>query len=85
VHFAYVDESGDKGVAGSKSYTLGCLLVDAARWTEVFDQVLLYRRFLKKQFGIPVRSEIKANYLVTSLRIPCLRDPRIPSSCSSRT
>jgi hypothetical protein len=64
VHFAYVDESGDKGVTGSKSYTLGCLLVDSARWTEVFDQVLLYRRFLKKQFGIPVRSEIKANYLL---------------------
>jgi hypothetical protein len=62
VHFAYVDESGSEGAAGSLSYTLACILVDAASWAGVFDEVISFRRF--QHFGIPVRAELKANYLI---------------------
>lgn len=64
--FAYVDESGDTGKAGSKSFTLGCVLVEAKRWPDVFDQVLGFRRFLRDRHGIPVRAELKANYLLSN-------------------
>lgn len=64
MHLAYIDESGDSGLAGSRTYTLGCVLVDAARWPDVFDELIEFRRFLKRTLGVPVRAEIKANYLM---------------------
>jgi hypothetical protein len=67
MYLAYVDESGSKGAVaagGSKSFTLGCVLVRAAQWADAFDGVIGYRRYLKRQFGLPVRAEIKANYLL---------------------
>lgn len=67
MYLAYIDESGSKGAVesgGSKSFTLGCVLVRATQWAGAFDGVIGYRRFLKKQFGVPVRVEVKANYLL---------------------
>jgi hypothetical protein len=46
------------------SYSLGCVLLEAARWPATFDELIAHRRFLKANFGIPVRAEIKANYLL---------------------
>lgn len=68
--FAYVDESGDSGTpaaaggGGSRTYTLGCLLFEATRWPEVFDQFIAFRRWVREQYGLPMRAEIKANYLL---------------------
>lgn len=62
--FAYVDESGDAGAGGSRTYTLGAVLVEAVRWPSVFDDVIDYRRFLRTRFGVPVRAEVKANHLL---------------------
>ena len=64
MQIAYVDESGDRGVGGSRTYTLGCVLVRSAQWKDAFDGVIAFRRFLKTTFGVPVRAEIKANYLL---------------------
>jgi hypothetical protein len=66
VLLAYVDESGDDGIRkkGSRTYTLGCVMVDSADWTATFDQLIAHRRWLRNQFGIPVRAELKANYLL---------------------
>jgi hypothetical protein len=64
VLLAYVDESGDSGYAGSMTYTLGCVLVEANDWPDRFDGFLAFRRFLRTQFGILMREEIKANYLI---------------------
>ena len=61
---AYVDESGDSRYAGSRSYTLGCVLVNADRWPDAFDGFIAFRRFMRTQFGILMRDEIKANYLI---------------------
>lgn len=64
MHFAYVDESGNEGPAGSLTYTLACVLVDAASWAGVFDELISFRRFLRERFKIPVRAELKANFLL---------------------
>lgn len=65
---AYVDESGDTGdvakPGASLTYTLGCVLVDADRWPTAFDEMLAFRRRLKQKFGLPMRAELKANYLL---------------------
>lgn len=62
MHIAYVDESGNLG--RSKTYTLGCVLVAADAWPATFDALIAFRRFLRKRFGVPIRAEMKANYLL---------------------
>jgi hypothetical protein len=67
MYLAYIDESGSTGdvtKGGSKSYTLGCVLVRAAQWAAVLDGLIGYRRYLKKQFGLLARAKIKANHLL---------------------
>ncbi len=65
--YSYIDESGDTGFGAYKSsvtFTLGCLVVNSSRWAEVLDEYIAFRRRLKLKFGLPVRAEIKANYLL---------------------
>jgi hypothetical protein len=64
VYLAYVDDSGDPGQHGSQTYVLGCVLVESSHCASTFDQVIAFRRFVRARFGIPVRAEIKANYLL---------------------
>jgi hypothetical protein len=66
VYVAYVDESGDDGTGkgASKSYALGCVMFDAVEWTATFDQMIGFRRFVRARFNIPMRAELKANYLL---------------------
>jgi len=67
VLIAYVDESGNTGLSdrgGTLSYTLGCVLIDADQWPAAFEEMLAFRRRLRATFGLPMRAEIKANYLL---------------------
>lgn len=65
---AYIDESGNTGdvnLGGATShYVLGCVLVDAAKWSSGFDELVGFRRRLRDRFAVPVRAEVKANYLI---------------------
>ena len=64
---AYVDESGNTGAiasGGSLTFSLGCVLLDADQWPDAFDQLLNFRRRLRSTYGLPMRAEIKANYLL---------------------
>ena len=64
---AYVDESGNSGDpsrGATATYTLGCLLIDADTWPDAFDRFVDFRRQLGRQFGIRMRDEVKANYLL---------------------
>ena len=65
---AYVDETGNTGdphLQGSTAmYGLGCVLVDVADWPAAFEGMLAFRRRVRETFGLPMRSELKANYLV---------------------
>jgi hypothetical protein len=64
MYFGYVDESGDAGPGGSKTYSLACVFVSARTWSDVFDGLIGFRRFLRVRFRLPVRAEVKANYLL---------------------
>jgi hypothetical protein len=64
VYLAYVDESGNTGLPGSMTYTLGCLFFDADEWPDNFDAMIDFRRGLRAAYGVPVRAELKANYLL---------------------
>ncbi|MCA2264788.1 DUF3800 domain-containing protein [Mycobacterium marseillense] len=65
---AYVDETGDTGdpaLGGSSNcYGLGCVLVETDKWSDVFTAVLSLRRNIRARYGIGVRKELKANYLI---------------------
>lgn len=64
VQFAYVDESGNSGYNGSRTYTLGCVLVDAQTWPDAFDGFIAFRRFIRARFRLGTRLELKASWLV---------------------
>lgn len=64
MYFAYVDESGNSGAGGTMTFTLACVLTRAETWTETFDGLISFRRFLRERFGVPVRAELKANHLL---------------------
>lgn len=65
VYLAYVDESGDDGgERGSVTYAMGCVVVESHDWAATFDGLIKFRRYVAGAFGVPVRSEIKANYLL---------------------
>lgn len=63
MHLAYIDESGNTG-KGSRTYTLGCVLVEGEGWPDTFDRLIDFRRHIRSLFGVPVRAEIKANHLL---------------------
>jgi hypothetical protein len=66
VYLAYVDESGDDGIkrGSSLTYSLGCVVIESPDWAATFDSMIMFRRYVSARFGIPVRAEIKANYLL---------------------
>jgi hypothetical protein len=64
VYLAYVDDSGNIGLPGSRTYTLACVFFDVGRWPDVFDAMIDFRRSLARDYGVPVRTELKANYLL---------------------
>jgi len=64
MYVAYVDESGDDGSSGSQTYSLGCVMVEGSAWAATFDGVLDFRRFVRRRFGLRIRDEIKANFLL---------------------
>lgn len=66
---AYVDESGNTGdvrKGGSLTFSLGCVLIDADVWPAAFETMLDFRRRLKATYRLPMRAEVKANYLLRS-------------------
>jgi hypothetical protein len=67
VIIAYVDESGDTGnqrARSSATYTLGCVLVNGSNWNGAFNDLIAMHRRIRDRFDVPMRAEIKANFLV---------------------
>lgn len=66
MHIAYVDESGDDGSKprSSTTYALGCVVIESSQWASTFDEMIGFRRHVAQAYGVPVRAEIKANYLL---------------------
>lgn len=67
LYFAYFDESGDSGLHPSsptRSFTLCGLLIHDQNWLSALDQTVAFRRYLRDQFRIPSRMELKASWLI---------------------
>lgn len=64
--FAYIDESGDTGMADSptSTFVLSCLLLHDRDWLSALDQTIAFRRYLRDEFHITPRSELKASWLI---------------------
>jgi hypothetical protein len=65
---AYVDETGDTGdprrAGSSGCYALGCVLIDLDKWPTAFNEFVAFRRHIRTSFGVPMRTELKANHLI---------------------
>ena len=46
------------------AYTLGCVLLPIDNWTDRLDLMVEVRRGIKKTYGVRMRDELKANYLL---------------------
>jgi hypothetical protein len=69
MYFAYFDESGDTGMGDSSptsTFTLACVLVHDKEWLKALDQTVQFRRYLRDQFGLTSRLELKAAWLVNN-------------------
>jgi hypothetical protein len=64
MEFAYVDESGDTGARGTRTFTLACVLLPVDDWFERFDRLVAMRRDIRDVYRLPLRQEAKANHLV---------------------
>jgi len=66
MYFAYFDESGDDGLVDSQTpaFTLSGLLVHERNWADSLDQLVAFRGYLRDQFGVLRRSELKANWII---------------------
>ena len=64
--FSYFDESGDAGYDNSPSpaFTLAAVIVHERKWLDTLDQLVSFRRYLRDDFGISPRAELKANWLI---------------------
>lgn len=63
MYFAYFDESGDSGVGSgspTRFFVLACVLVPALSWESTLNRLIDLRRWLRDEYGVPVRPELKA-------------------------
>lgn len=75
MYFAYFDESGDSGYENSptNTFTLAAVLVHDNDWMATLDEMVSFRRYVRDQFGVPPRAEIKANWLIHK-KGPCFKN-----------
>jgi hypothetical protein len=67
MYLCYLDESGDPGVvpgSPTPTYTVACVFVHASQWVPLFEDLLRFRRYLRQNFDLRMRQEVKANELV---------------------
>ncbi len=63
----YVDESGDPGLINSPTpyFVLTGLVVHELRWQPYLEQLIDFRRRMRRQFGLRLREEIHTSTLIT--------------------
>jgi len=62
----YVDDSGDDGLINSPTrfYVLTTILLYENLWNDTFSRIKEFRKELKRDYGIRLVDELKANYLI---------------------
>ena len=67
MYLGYLDDSGDPGVhtgSPTPTYTTACVLVRDAHWVGLFEDLIRFRRYLRQNFGLRMRQEVRATELV---------------------
>lgn len=75
----YVDESGDTGLANSPTeyFVLSGLVVHESRWRDFLTALIALRRKLRKDYGLPVRTELHAAHFVNKRPVDLPRNTRL--------
>ena len=62
MYIMYVDESGDTGLVNSPTryFALSAMVVHEARWRDLIDRLVTFRKVQRSVHGLPVRGEIHA-------------------------
>ncbi len=62
MYIMYVDESGDTGLNGSPTryFVLSGIVMHELRWRDYLDQIVDFRKRMKRTFGLHMRDEIHA-------------------------
>lgn len=66
MYLAYFDESGDSGPVSrspTKFFVLACILIPETAWLENLNTLIEFRKTLRRRYGIPLNSELKANHV----------------------
>lgn len=64
MYLAYMDESGDPGPNSAiPTYTVGIAFIHASRWVDEFEAMLDFRRYLRRTYGLKLRTEVKGSQL----------------------
>ncbi|MCF2505728.1 DUF3800 domain-containing protein [Dyadobacter sp. CY107] len=66
MYFCYIDESGDVGKMKSPSqfFVLSALCVHESAWQTLLDDLIKFRRHLKKVYGLTMAEEIHASVFI---------------------
>jgi len=66
MYFCYFDESGDPGYQRSptSAFALAGVLLRDTAWLCTLNSVISFRRYLRDEFGLQMRAELKAGYLI---------------------
>lgn len=64
VYICYFDESGDTGISPiqrkhASYFILNCIIIQEVNWLDVLNCIVEWRRFLKNEYGISSRHELK--------------------------
>jgi hypothetical protein len=67
MYLMYVDESGDSGLLSSPSnyFVLTGLVVHELRWKQYLDQLIDFRKRMKRLYGLRLRDELHAAHLIS--------------------
>jgi hypothetical protein len=63
----FADESGDTGMVGSPApyFVLSALVIHELEWRKTLDEVVEFRRELRRDYGLKLRHEIHSRQLIT--------------------
>jgi hypothetical protein len=66
MYLTFIDESGDVGLVNSPSnyFVLSALIIQESYWLTFIDDLIGFRRYLKKKYGLLMREEIHAGVFI---------------------
>jgi len=72
MYLMYVDESGDPGLVGSPTnyFALSGMVIHESTWRAFVNQIQAFRKRMRANYGLPVRTEIHASHFIKSPPVP---------------